>query len=91
MNERPGFVPPMLRAEGNLSYLDFIRLVKKLWNDSHPDIPIYATGTEKFPTYPCIVYGLELRKTMNNEPKPKYREQLLDDGKVYLILVQSRS
>lgn len=66
-----------LRARGNLTYLDFIRLVEYLWSEAHPDIPFFATGGEQYAKYPCIVYGLELRKTHSSEPKPKYREEII--------------
>ena len=33
------FGPP-LQAAGNLTYLEFISVVKLLWENLHPDIPI---------------------------------------------------
>lgn len=75
----PGYQPianhsSYLRAQGNLGYLDFIRIVEYLWSESHPDIPLYATGLSTYPTYPCIIYNLEMRKTHTNEPKQRHRE-----------------
>lgn len=63
-----------LKASGNLSYLDFIRTVEKAWKKGHPDIPLIAAGTAPQASYPCIVYGLETRRPMEGEPKPRPRE-----------------
>lgn len=65
-----------LRAKGNLSYLDFLRLLEALWKEAHPDIPLYATGTDDFPTYPCVVYSLEMRRPFQTEPKARTREEI---------------
>ena len=92
---------------GNLSYLDFIALVKKLWEESYPNIPILPRGVNKesYVTYedsnttangldqlsssprsdleefPAIIgYSLELRKAHTNEPKPRMRNQVLDNS-----------
>lgn len=65
-----------LRARGNLSYLEFIRLLEKLWTDSHPDIPMVAAGVATMPQYPCIIYKLETRRTHPNEPKTRFREEI---------------
>lgn len=78
-----------LKAEGNLSYLGFIEIVKKLWENSYPDIPIVATFGGNFAHYPCIAYGLELKRAHNQEPKMRYRDKALgDDGKYYIIEAQ---
>lgn len=75
-----------LKAEGNLSYLGFIEVVKMLWENSYPDIPIVATFGGKFASYPCVAYGLELKRAHNQEPKMRYRDKALgDDGKYYFI------
>lgn len=79
---------PMLRAKGNLSYLEFIRLVKHLWEQGHPDIPIIPAGTGDIARYPCIIYGLEVRRVHDSEPKPRYRETLDDHGTAVLISAQ---
>lgn len=63
-----------LKAEGNLTYLDFIRTLEVLWYESHPDIPFYGTGLSKLPKYPAIVYSLDSRVTFQGEPKPRLRE-----------------
>lgn len=77
-----------LRSQGNLTYLDFIRLLSALWGQAHPEIPLYATGPIVFPTYPCIVYSLEIRRPFENEPKFKERETIRtaadeDDVRIY--------
>ena len=75
-----------LKAEGNLTYLGFIEVVKMLWENSYPDIPIVATFGGKFASYPCIAYGLELKRAHNQEPKMRYRDKALgEDGKYYII------
>jgi len=75
-----------LKAEGNLSYLEFIEVVKLLWENSYPDIPIVPTFGGAFATYPCIAYGIELKRAHNQEPKMRYRDKALgEDGKYYII------
>lgn len=68
-----------LKAEGNLSYLGFIRALEYIWSEAHPEIPFYATGSKTYPKYPCIVYSLELRRTHPDEPKMKHRETIPGD------------
>ena len=58
-----------LKAEGNLQYPEFIELVRLLWENSYPDIPLVPTYGGKFAQYPCIAYGLELKRAHNKEPK----------------------
>lgn len=72
-----------LRASGNLTYLDFIRVVQQIWSEAHPDIPLIATGTATAGSYPCIVYSLDLRRTHPVEPKPRYREAI-NTGKMLI-------
>ena len=75
-----------LRAKGNLSYLGFIALVKKLWEGGHPDIPIVPQQGKNYAQYPCIVFALEDRQTDTNEPKFKHREEIIEeDGTAYII------
>lgn len=66
------FGPP-LQATGNLTYLEFIAIVKALWENAYPDIKLEPTASGKYAEYPVIVYGLELRKTHTGEPKPRTR------------------
>lgn len=78
-----------MRANGNLSYLDFVRLVKYLWTSANPDIPMVPDQSEAFAIYPCIAYSLGLRKTFKNEPKFKHRDFVEDDtGQKYRITGQ---
>lgn len=73
----PGFYQSQhMRADGNLSYLDFIRVVERVWTGAHPNIPIYAMGTNSFAKYPCIVYSLEMRRPHPDEPKKRRREEI---------------
>lgn len=65
-----------LKAEGNLTYLDFIRVVEELWKRGHPDVPFYATSPARQAHYPSITYSLMSRRTHPSEPKPRLREQI---------------
>jgi hypothetical protein len=79
----------MLRANGKMSYREFIALVKLLWERAHPDVPIRPTQSGAFAKYPVITYSLELRKPHPAEPKKRYREELVDDdGSIYSIYGQ---
>lgn len=64
---------------GALSYLQFINLVKKVWEESYPTIPILPLGVN-LDTYSdntfAIVYALELRKAHTTEPKPRMRQHV---------------
>jgi hypothetical protein len=62
-----------LQATGNLTYLEFISVVKALWENAYPDIKIKPTQSGTYAEYPVIVYGLELRKAHTSEPKPRTR------------------
>lgn len=76
---------PPLRAKGNLSYLQFIELVKKIWAEAHPKVPMVTSGADDPAQYPCIIYSLQLRKTHPNEPKMRYREEKNDQEDVYVV------
>lgn len=75
MNEYPAYQHNRLVSTGNLQYLDFIRVVQKLWIDTHPDIPFFASTGEEFATYPVITYRLQYRNPVN-ENKPRVRETI---------------
>lgn len=78
-----------MRLRGNLSYLQFIRLVEALWEEAHPDIPFRPTGSNLTAVYPSIMYALELRKPHPSEPKMRAREELKDEeGQAYIINAQ---
>lgn len=67
-------LPPPLRARGNLNYIQFITLVRHLWEDGHPDIPMRPVQSSKYAKYPVIVYGLQNRTPFQTEAKKKFRE-----------------
>jgi len=77
-----------LRSRGNLTYLEFIRLVRHIWEDAHPDIPIMATSDDKLARYPVIVYGIEMRQTHTSDPKLRKRETIEYDGDNYVVMGQ---
>ena len=62
-----------LQASGNLTYLEFITVVKAMWENAYPDIKIKPVQSGTYAEYPVIVYGLELRKAHTSEPKPRTR------------------
>lgn len=72
-----------LQAAGNLTYIEFISVVKLLWENLHPDIPIVPTQPAQYAVYPCIVYGLELRKAHTVEPKPRSRQVVEKDKMIF--------
>jgi hypothetical protein len=79
----------MTRANNSMSYLEFIAMVKYLWERIHPDIPIRPVQSGAFAKYPVIVYGLELRKPHLVEPKERQREEKKDDqGNIYTVKAQ---
>ena len=76
---------------GTLNYLQFINLVKKLWEQSYADIPIIplGPGTDTFSVHDyVIVYALELRKAHTIEPKPRMRQNISGKNNVYTIYGQ---
>ena len=80
-----------LRAKGNLGYIQFLQLLQKMWTDAHPDIPLIAQGGKEFSSYPVMTYRLDLRRTIQNEPKPRYREQIITaPGENNMIIMGQR-
>ena len=67
-----GIMPP-LQAQGNLTYIEFIAVVKALWENAYPSIKIRPTQSGDYAEYPVIAYGLEMRRTHSTEPKPRSR------------------
>lgn len=69
-----------LKAQGSLTYLEFIDIVKYLWEQAHPDVYLVANqGTNQQDLDRAyIVYSLELRRAVSNEPKRKFREKIWD-------------
>lgn len=97
-------------SDGRMEYLDFIVLVKRFWEEAHPQIPILphavnrqafvqyggsaetangytdlgnasnATGSSYLDEYPAVIgYSMELRKAHTNEPKPRMRQNVMDN------------
>lgn len=80
-----------LRARGNLGYIQFLQLLQKMWSDAHPEVPLVAQGGKEFSDYPVITYRLDLRKPLANEPKFRYREQVITaPGEPNLIIFGQR-
>lgn len=73
-----------------MTYLQFMDVIQYVWSQSHPDIPFYAKGLDKYAQYPCVVYSLELRRPVQNERKPRAREQInsSDPNNAYDIIGQ---
>lgn len=61
-----------LQAAGNLSYIEFMALVKALWENAYPQIPLEPEDGGQYATYPMITYTLELK-----EPTPQNQSQEL--------------
>lgn len=79
----------VLRADGNLNYLDFIRTLEYIWDEEHPDVRFGPTQDKNFEKLPCITYSLQARRPLVNEPKAKYRETVEDaNGDLYWITGQ---
>lgn len=77
---------PPLKARGNLSYMEFIGLIKLWWGKAHPDIPLIPMGKDgEHATYPCIVYSMQLRKTHPNEPKMRLREERNEQSDSFIV------
>ena len=76
------FGPP-LQANGNLTYLEFLAVVKALWENIHPDIPLKPDHGGSYAVYPSIVYSLEIRKPHTVEPKPRSRQVVQNDYMVF--------
>ena len=76
------FGPP-LQANGNLTYLEFLAVVKALWENLHPDIPLRPNHGGQYSSYPAIIYGLEIRKPHTTEPKPRSRQVVENDRMVF--------
>jgi hypothetical protein len=72
-----------LQAAGNLSYLEFIAVVKLLWENIHPDIPIKPNHGGSYASFPAIIYGLEIRKPHTIEPKPRSRQVVENDYMIF--------
>lgn len=75
-----------LQAEGNLTLLEFVAVVKRIWEESHPDIPVVTLAADHSAHYPCIAWWLVNKRTMKQEPKARLREQKkVLNGRVYQV------
>lgn len=62
-----------------------------MWVDAHPDIPLVAQGGKEFSSYPVMTYRLDLRKPIQNEPKPRIREEVTTaPGEPSLLIMGQR-
>lgn len=72
-NPGPAFTAPPARQGGSLQYAQFVNVIKHFWEQYHPDIPIHPYRGEQRADYPSIVFRLERREPVRDEPKPKQR------------------
>lgn len=63
-----------LRANGNLTYREFIAMVSKFWNERVPDVPLIPYQGKNFARTPAIVYSLEVKTPIPNDRKKHHRE-----------------
>lgn len=72
------FPSPMMRAPDNVTYLQMIEAIKKMWASAAPDIPLESAGN-KFPAhYPSIICSLELRTDQEDVGRPTFIEDIED-------------
>lgn len=71
-----------LQAAGNLTYIEFIALVKALWENAYPQIPIEPEAGGQYTAFPVITYKLELKRTHTVEPKPRTRHLPRDSQEI---------
>jgi len=71
-----------LQAAGNLTYIEFIALVKALWENSYSQIDFEPESGGAVAKYPLITYGLELKRTHSSEPKPRTRHMPKDADQI---------
>lgn len=67
------FGRPGLRGGVALSYAETMRVIAELWNRQHKDVPLVPNQKGERAVYPSIVYQLEDRRPVPNEPKPRHR------------------
>lgn len=81
-----------LQANNNVSYLQFIDIIKLLLNKSHPNIVFtpYADNNIYDSDYGYIVYSLVEKIPVSNNPKPRIiDERDLDNGDRLMLFIQS--
>lgn len=83
---------PVITAFGNMQYPDFLRYLKGLWSEAHPEIRMQAHSSGN--TYDAnkgyLVYSLVQRVPVENNRKPIPRGKIVDDdGEPFQIYTQS--
>lgn len=95
--QRPSGLPQARsKARGNITYIEFLKMVNYLWDQSHPDVPMYHANSPVFTSdvvdnsifNTAIVHKLEVRKSHASEPKPRIREEAFIDGQAYRVEAQ---
>jgi hypothetical protein len=83
-------VEHMGRAEGNLTYTEMIRVIRALWEEALPDIPLRPVQGPKFSMYPVIVHGIEVKVPEKADTKKRIREYIKnpETGQMYQIKAQ---
>lgn len=74
---------PLSTARGNLTYLQFIDLLKALWSKANPEVEFVPMGNrEAFkPEKGYIVYSLESKKAASDNLKPRFMEDVISTDK----------
>ena len=77
----------MGRHEGNLSYIQMIHLIRDLWEETMPDIPLRPVQGPKFAHYPVIVHAIEVKVPTKEDTKKRIREYIKNPqtGQMYQI------
>lgn len=93
-NKSYGDKLPILKAKGNLTYPQLIRLIGMLWADLNPEIDLVPYGgfQQYNPERGYIVYGLDNRKPAADNAKTRFREEILDPtnpDKKFLVFSQT--
>lgn len=73
------FPSPMMRAPGNLSYLQLVEAIKNMWASAAPDVPLVTAGPELPTSYPSVVCHLEMRTDSEDVGKPTFQEYIEDE------------
>lgn len=64
---------PAFRGGRALSYAETIQILKRYWDRIHPDVPMVPLQGPQDQQFPCLVYRLESRQPINEEPKARLR------------------
>jgi len=77
----PGLMDGLeILSTGTLTYMQFISIVKYLWEKSTPQVPILPISvgsSDNLDKYPAIIgYAMELKRAHTSEPKPRFREHV---------------